>query len=87
MNGWLILILVGAAFVVLGVIGIFWGMREEKRIFEELSKKPDLREFSMRHVETPQPGSLKTGGWIAIALGVVLVVVGLIFWHIGWPGD
>jgi hypothetical protein len=87
MNGWLILIIVGAAFAVLGVIGIFWGMREERRIFEELSKKPDLREFSMRHVETPQPGSLKTGGWIAIALGVVLAVVGIIFWRIGWPVD
>jgi uncharacterized membrane protein len=84
---WLILIIVGGAFVILGVIGILWGMYEEKRIFEALSKKPDLREFSMRHVESPQPGSLKTGGWIAIALGVLLMVAAIIFWQTGWPPD
>ena len=84
---WLILVIVGGAFVILGIIGILWGMREEKRIFEALSKKPDLREFSMRHVESPQPGSLKTGGWISIVLGVLLVVAAIIFWRTGWPPD
>jgi len=84
---WLILIIVGGAFVILGIIGIIMGMREEKRIFEALSKKPDLREFSLRHVESPQPGALKTGGWIAIVLGVLLVVAGIIFWRTGWPLD
>ena len=77
---WYILLIVGGVFVILGIIGIIWGIREEKRIFEELSKKPDLREFTMRHVESPQPGALKIGGWIAIAVGVLLLAAGIIIW-------
>ena len=77
---WFILLIAGGVFVILGIIGVMWGVREEKRIFEELSKKPDLREFSMRHVESPQPGALKIGGWIAIAVGVLLLAAGIIIW-------
>jgi hypothetical protein len=78
MSEWLIMIIAGLVFVVLGVAGLFWGIREEKRIFEELSKKPDLREFTQKHIETPQPGALKIGGRIAIILGALLVIVGII---------
>jgi uncharacterized protein YneF (UPF0154 family) len=84
---WFLLVIAGGVFLVLGIIGILWGILEEKRIFEALSKKPDLREFTMRHVESPQPGALKIGGWIAIALGVLMVVAGIIFWRTGWPLD
>jgi hypothetical protein len=84
---WLTLVIIGAAFVVLGIFAIFLGIREEKRIFAALAKKPDLREFAGRHVESPQPGALKIGGWIAIALGVILAVVAIIFWRTGWPMD
>ena len=77
---WLILVSVGGGFVILGIIGILWGRHEEKRLFEALAEKRDLREFSLRHVETPQPGALKLGGWIAIVLGVVLLLVGMVLW-------
>ena len=79
---WYILIIIGGVFVILGALGLFWGRHEEKRIFEALSQQPDLREFSLEHVETPQPGALKTGGWIAGALGVLMIVVGLVLWLI-----
>lgn len=82
---WYILVIVGGVFLILGIIGLIWGMREEKRIFEELAAKPDLREFSLRHVESPQPGALKIGGWIAIAVGVIVIAVGIILWKWGWP--
>jgi hypothetical protein len=82
---WYILVIVGGFFLVLGLIGIFWGIREERKLFETLAAKPDLREFSLRHVESPQPGALKTGGWIAIAVGVIVMVVGIILWKYGWP--
>lgn len=77
---WYILMIVGGVFIVLGIIGIIWGRFEEKRIFDALAQQPDLREFSLKHVESPQPGSLKAGGWIAIALGVLMLVAGIIFW-------
>jgi hypothetical protein len=84
-GNWYILAIVGGIFIILGIIGIFWGVREEKKLFEELAAKHDLREFSLRHVESPQPGALKIGGWIAIALGVVVMAVGIILWRYGWP--
>jgi hypothetical protein len=80
---WYILAIVGGIFILLGIIGILWGIREEKRLFEALAAKPDLREFSLRHVETPQPGALKAGGWIAIAVGLVVLIVGIVIWGIG----
>jgi hypothetical protein len=82
---WYILAITGGVFIILGVASLLFGIREEKKLFEALAAKPDLREFSLKHVESPQPGALKTGGWIAMALGVIVLVVGLIMWRWGWP--
>jgi hypothetical protein len=82
---WYILAITGAVFIILGLAALFWGIYEEKKLFEALAAKPDLREFSLKHVESPQPGALKTGGWIAIALGVVVLAVGILLWKFGWP--
>jgi hypothetical protein len=73
----IILIGAGGGFIILGILGILWGRREEKRIFEELSQKFDLREFTLNHQEGPQPGALRIGGWISI-MGLFLLVIGVI---------
>ena len=78
----IILMAAGGGFIVLGILGILWGRREEKRIFEALSQKYDLREFSLNHVEGPQPGALRIGGWIAIILGVFLLLTGIILYFV-----
>ena len=75
---WWIFILIGGIFFILGAVTVIWGYVEEKRIFDALAKKPDLREFSLKRLESPQPGALKIGGWIAAGLGVLLVVAGII---------
>lgn len=80
---WFFLMGVGGGFIVLGIIGLLWGRHEEKRYFESLTNRTDVREFLSHWPERPQPGSLKVGGWIAIALGVLLLVVGVIFWLLG----
>ncbi len=77
---WFILMGVGGGFIVLGLIGLFWGRHEEKSYFEALANRPDLREFVSHWPERPQPGALRTGGWIAVILGVLMLVVGIIFW-------
>lgn len=77
---WVILVIIGMVFFILGILALLWGRREEKRIFAALSEKRDLREFTQKHVESPQPGSLKMGGWIALAMGVLLGVAGFIMW-------
>ena len=82
---WYILVIVGGVFLILGIIAIVWGRFEEKRLFEALAEQRDLREFTLDHVESPQPGALRTGGWIAVVLGVLVLVVGIIFWFL--PGS
>lgn len=74
----IILMATGGGFILLGIISILWGRYEEKRLFDALAEKRDLREFSLKHVDTPQPGALRIGGWIAIALGALLLLVGII---------
>ena len=74
----IILMAAGGGFIILGIVGILWGRREEKKIFEALSQRHDLREFTLNHVEGPQPGALRIGGWIAIILGVFLLIIGIV---------
>ena len=80
---WLILICMGGGFIVLGLIGILWGRYEEKKYFEAIAERRDVREFMSHWPERPQPGALRVGGWISIALGVLLLGVGLILWLTG----
>jgi hypothetical protein len=76
----LILIGVGGLFLVIGIMAYTWGKREEESYYSTLAKRPgDTREFMDRWPPRPQPGALKIGGVIAIALGAVLMVTGGIF--------
>jgi len=76
-----ILMGVGGLFLVIGLIAFFWGKQEEKRYFDAIATRTnDLREFMAHWPPRPQPGASKTGGWIAIAIGVVLLVIGLALW-------
>ena len=80
-----ILMAVGGGFIVLGLVGMIWGRHEEKSYFNSLAGRPDMREFVEHWPERPQPGALKVGGWIAIAVGLLLLVVGFILWLMGVP--
>ena len=75
-HGWLIPIVVGAAFIVLGLGAIIWGNREEKSYYDSLSSRTDLREFFSHWPKRPEPGALKIGGWIAIAVGLLMAAMG-----------
>jgi hypothetical protein len=75
---WVTLAVIGGVFVFLGLIALFWGRYEEKKIFDHLAEQHDLREFTLKHVESPQPGALKMGGWLGIALGLALGIAALI---------
>jgi len=75
---WIFFVIIGAVFAVLGIIALIWGRYEEKRIFAALAEKHDLREFTQQHIESPQPGALRLGGWIGLSIGVVLLVIGII---------
>ena len=80
-----ILMGVGGFFIILGLAAIIWGKREEKGYFDSLSERTsDLREFMDHWPQRPQPGALKIGGWIAIAIGLLMLVISLALWL--WPG-
>ena len=72
----------GALFILLGLAAIVWDKREEKSYYNSLSTSTrlDIREFLERRPRRPQFGALKIGGWIAIAIGVLMIVMGGAFW-------
>ena len=75
---------VGGLFIILGLATVIWGKREEKSYYNSLSTRPgDLREFVKHWPQRPQPGALKIGGWIAIAIGVVMLATGVALWLSG----
>ena len=76
----LILMGMGGLFVILGIASIFWGRSEEKSYYDAISTRPDAREFLEHEPKVPQPGALKLGGWIAIGIGLLMVVMGGAFW-------
>lgn len=76
-----ILMGVGGLFIILGLAAVIWGRSEEKGYFNSLSTRAgDLREFLAHWPQRPQPGALKIGGWIAIAIGVVMLITGGALW-------
>jgi len=80
-QGFFILMGVGGLFLILGLVTVLWGEREEKSYYNSISTRPgDTREFLEHWPQRPQPGALKIGGWIAIAIGAVMLVVGVAFW-------
>jgi len=66
----------GGLFILLGLAGIIWGKREEKSYYDALSTRPDVREFLEHWPQRPEPGALKIGGWIAMAIGLLMLVMG-----------
>ena len=79
MSGQSIIVLVlGFLFLIVGLVMILSGFAEEKGYYNALSRKRDLREFITHNPERPEPGSLQLGGWISIAVGVL--ILGLWVW-------
>jgi len=76
---WLIPMIAGGIFILLGLAGILWSKREEKSYDYQLSSRDDLREFIEHWPPRPEPGALKVGGWIAAVIGLVLLLLGTAF--------
>ena len=77
---YLILMGIGGLFILLGLAAIIWGKREEKRYYDSLSTRPDVREYLEHWPQRIEPGALKIGGWIALAIGLVMLAMGGAFW-------
>jgi hypothetical protein len=78
---WVIPVAIGFVFLIFGIGLIIWGVKEGSDYYDSLINGFDLREFFSRWPPRPEAGALITGGWIAIAVGIMIGVVGgLIFW-------
>jgi hypothetical protein len=78
---WVIPVAIGVTILLLGIGLIIWGVKEGSDYYDSLINGFDLREFFSRWPPRPEAGALITGGWIAIAVGIIIGVVGgLIFW-------
>jgi len=79
----IILLGLGGFFVVLGLVALFWGRREEKRYYDSIAERHDAREFLEHWPRRPEPGATKVGGWISFALGAILLIIGGVFFQVG----
>ena len=75
-HDWFILMGMGGLFIFLGIATIIWGKSEEKSYYNSLSARTDVREFLERLPHHPQPTALKIGGWIAVAIGLLMLAMG-----------
>jgi hypothetical protein len=78
-NDFIILLGVGGLFVLLGIGAFFLGKNEEIKYYRSISSRPDSREFLEGWPKRSQFGSLQTGGWIAIIIGLLIIVIGVVF--------
>ena len=82
-HDWVVLMGMGGLFILLGLGAIIWGRSEEKSYYNSLSThRNDAREFLEHWPQRPQFGALKIGGWIAMAIGLLMIVMGgaLLLW-------
>ncbi len=75
-ENYFILMGMGGLFILLGLATFLWGKREEKSYYNAIATRPDAREFLEHRPERPEPGALKMGGWIAIAIGLLMIAIG-----------
>ncbi len=78
-----VLLFIGGIFILLGIGIIIWDRAEKKGYFSSISHHVDTREYLEAWPPRPQFGALKTGGWITIALGLALIILGLVFQRFG----
>ena len=78
-QGWLILLGISVFFILFGLIAVILGKVREKSYYNSITDRLDVREFLEHSPEHPEPGALRVGGWIAIAVGLVMIAVGVIF--------
>ena len=73
---WLILMAMGGVFIILGLVAIVWGRSEEKRYYDAMASRTDVREYLEHQPQRPGLGALKVGGWLAICIGLLMIVMG-----------
>ena len=74
------MMIIGCVFLIIGLSVLFLGRREDKEYTDTISSHVDVRKYLEHTTDTNQSWGLKVGGVIALVIGLVLLVMGLIFW-------
>jgi dipeptide/tripeptide permease len=74
------LIIIGAVFLLIGIVIFSIGRKEEKDYCDELSNKADVRKYIEHRPDNIQAWGFKVGGYTAVVIGLVLLAMGIIFW-------
>ncbi len=69
----------GGFFLILALIAFLSARGEERGLNYGLSQRRDLREFLTRWPLHVEPGALRAGGWICLAIGLLLIMLGGLF--------
>ena len=72
--------LLGGVFLAVGIAFLVWGFRERKGYLNSLVQRLDMREFLTRWPERWWLNTLMVGGWIGLSVGLILLVLGLVYW-------
>ena len=81
MSSWVIILISGGALAAFGGILFIWAVLERRGIIEVLVRQDanrDVKDLLDDRRISLGPQSLKIGGWVAIAVGVVLLILGLV---------
>ncbi len=73
---WNMVMGLGGFFVFIGIALLIGGRREEQGYYDALAGRNDVHEFVSHNPERTEPGALKIGGWIALSVGAVVLIMG-----------
>jgi len=74
------LMIIGAVFLVVGITFLVLWRKEEREYCQTISNRTDVRKYLEHKSDSIQAWGLKVGGIISVAIGLVLLVMGAVFW-------
>lgn len=69
---------IGGLFVFLGLIIMLWARHKQKGYGDVLSRREELRSFLGYWPDFILPSELRAGSWVSVAIGVALIVLGVV---------
>ena len=85
MAHWIILLILGGALIAFGGIFFVWAYLERRSDIDILAHNEtnqDVKDLLDEGRISMGPKSLKIGGWLAVTVGVFLLILGTVLWII-----
>ena len=72
-------LILGCVFIVFGIAMFLWARSERLAYRDKLTRMRDMREFMTNWPPRWWVNSLNIGGVIAVPIGIILLIMGLVF--------